>query len=352
VDRVRLTLVVNSDIYGGAEVYVEQLLRRLPERFEATLLATPGVPAQLREAAGDAFATFEPPRNKADVGRLAGVARALRATRPDLVHVNMATASNNRHVIGLCGLLRLRAVATLHIAAPLDSAVQRAILRPTYSQLAALIAVSEETRRQLCGELGLPENVVRVVPNGVDVRPLAAPPPTGSLRIGAAGRLTSQKGLDVLIEAVRRLVAENVQVAAVVAGDGPDRAALLAAAEGLPVELRGFVADMPAFHAELGVFCLPSRWDGLPFALLEAMMSGLPCVASDVGDVRFALDGVGLVVPPNDPVALAEALRELAESPERRRELGAAAHARAMERYTVESMVAETARVYEAALAA
>jgi glycosyltransferase involved in cell wall biosynthesis len=351
VDRVRVTLVVNSDVYGGAEVYVAHLLRRLPQRFEATLLATPGVPAQLRDSAGEAFATFEPPRSKIDLPRLARVARALRATKPDLVHVNMATAANNRHIVGLCGLLRIPAVATLHIAAPLDSAVQRAILRRVYPHLAELIAVSEETRRQLCDDLGLPPDAVRVVANGVEEREAVALAPNGPLRVGAAGRLTSQKGLDVLLEAVRLLVAENVQIAAVVAGEGPDREALRAAAEGLPVELRGFVEDMPAFHAGLGAFCLPSRWDGLPFALLEAMMSGLPCVASDVGDVGLALDGAGLVVPPEDPAALAEALRVLAESPARRRELGLAAHQRAKERYTVETMAAETARVYEDALA-
>jgi glycosyltransferase involved in cell wall biosynthesis len=344
-------MVVDSDVYGGAEVYAAQLLRRLPERFRPTLLATPSVPAQLREAAGDALATFERPRGKADLRRLAGAARALRATRPELVHVNMATAANNRHVVGLCALLRLRAVATLHIVAPLESAAQTAILRRAYRRLAALIAVSEETRRQLCVDLALPESAVRVVANGVEERAPVSPASEGPLRVGAAGRLTEQKGFDVLIEAVRRLVAGGVPVSAVVAGDGPDRDALLTAADGLPVELRGFVPDIAAFHAEVGTFCLPSRWEGLPFALLEAMMSGLPCVASDVGDVRVALDGVGLVVPPDDAAALAEALRELAESPPRRRELGAAAHARARERYTVEAMVAETARVYEAALA-
>ena len=128
----RLTIVVDSDVYGGAEAYAAHLLRRLPERFERTLLATPGVPEQLRRAAGDALVTFERPRGKTDVARLAGAARALRGTRPDLVHVNMATAANNRHVIGLCGLLRLRAVATLHVVAPLESTAQIAILRRAY----------------------------------------------------------------------------------------------------------------------------------------------------------------------------------------------------------------------------
>jgi glycosyltransferase involved in cell wall biosynthesis len=351
VRRVRLTIVVDSDVYGGAEAYAAQLLRRLPTQFETTLLATPDVPAQLRAAADGRIAVFGRPRGKADLRRLVGAGRALRATRPNLVHVNMATVGNNRHLIGLCGLLRLRAVATLHIVAELGSAVQMRILGRAYRRLAFLIAVSEETRRQLCDELGLPEQLVRVVANGVDERPPVTPR-DGRLCVGGVGRLTAQKGFDVLIEAVRRLAAEDVPIEAVVVGDGPDRGALSAAARELPVELRGFVDDVPAFHAELGAFCLPSRWEGLPFALLEAMMSGLPCVASDVGDVRRALEGAGAVVPPGEPDALAAALRELAESAELRRERGAAARQRALERYTVEAMVAETARVYNAALAA
>lgn len=343
----RLTIVVDSDVYGGAEAYAAHLLRRLPERFERILLATPGVPGQLREVAGDALVTFERPRGKADLGRLARAARALRGTRPDLVHVNMATAANNRHLIGLCGLLRMRAVATLHVVAPLESTTQTAILQRAYRRLAAFIAVSEETRRQLGEELGLRE--VLVIANGVEERPPVAGVDR-PFRVGAIGRLTEQKGFDVLIEAVRRLEADGVSIETVIAGDGPDRAALSAQANGLGVELRGFVEDVPAFHAELAAFCLPSRWEGLPFALLEAMMSGVPCVASDVGDMRLALDGAGLVVPPEDMAALASALGELAASPELRRELGAAAHERAVDRYGVEKMVAETVDVYDKAL--
>ena len=135
-----------------------------------------------------------------------------------------------------------------------------------------------------------------------------------------------------------------------IAGDGPDREALAAQANGLAVELRGFVEDVPAFHGELAAFCLPSRWEGLPFALLEAMMSGLPCVASDVGDVRVALDGAGLVVPPEDRDRAGRRARGA------RRRLRSGVNwaprltQRAVERYGVEKMVAETVEVYDGAL--
>jgi glycosyltransferase involved in cell wall biosynthesis len=82
------------------------------------------------------------------------------------------------------------------------------------------------------------------------------------------------------------------------------------------------------------------------------MMTGLPCVATAVGGVPDALGPAGILVPPDDPDALAEALGELVDSPERRRSLGEVARARAVERFSIDRMVGETVAVYSEALAA
>jgi glycosyltransferase involved in cell wall biosynthesis len=353
-ERTRLTIVVDSREYGGAEAYVAQLLRELPGRFETTLLAARPVPQLLDDAArgsGADIVGFDAARGKIDVAGLVNSARSLRATRPDLVHLNLVTVTNNRHLIGAAVALGLPAVATLHLVAPLQSRVQVRLLRPVYRRLRRFIAVSQETRTQLCSELGVERDAVVVVPNGVRPRAPIERAAATPVRIGAVGRLTKQKGFDVLLDAVRLLGADGREVEVVVAGEGPDRRALVAHADGLPVEFRGFVDDIPVFLDGLDLFCLPSRWEGLPFALLEAMMAGLPCVASDVGDVASALGSTGIVVPPEDPSALADALRALVSSPSRRRELGAAAHERALAGNTTERMIAETARVYDEALA-
>ncbi len=352
--RTRLTIVVDSQEYGGAEAYVAQLLSHLPDRYERTLLATEPIPQQLREAARSAGAPvvpFVPPRGKFDLARLFGGARVLRSTRPDLVHLNLTTAANNRHLLAAAVALRVPALATLHIVAPLLSTIQRRVLRRAYRRLRRLIAVSDETRRQLCAELGVEDEAVAVVPNGVPSRTPKEHASRRRVRIGGLGRLTRQKGFDLLVEAVRVLVAEGIELEAAVAGEGPEREPLVARAHGLPIEFPGFVSDVSSFLDELDVFCLPSRWEGLPFALLEAMMAGLPCVAADVGDVASALGPTGVVVPPDDVPELAAALRGLATSPALRRDLGSAAHARALARHTTEQMVAATARVYEEALA-
>lgn len=350
---MRITFVVDSAEYGGAEAYVIHLLRHLPDRFACTLVATPPVPGRIAAAVdilNVPLVTVDPVRSKLDLTRLARQTRSILATRPDLVHVNLTTVANSRHVLGALATSRTPTVATLHIVAPIESGLQTRIMRAAYRRLTRAIAVSEETKEQLLRDLGVDERAVRVVANGVEERDTPAPGRRGStLRIGAVGRLTRQKGFDLLIEAVRRLVADGEDVAAAIAGDGVDRAALERQAGAL-VELLGMVEDVPAFLDQLDVFCLPSRWEGLPFALLEAMMAGLPCVAADAGDVASALGDTGIVVPPEDVDALVRALRRLVASPSERVRLGTAAHARAREHFSVEAMVKSTVDVYAEAL--
>jgi glycosyltransferase involved in cell wall biosynthesis len=348
---VRLAYVVDSEVFGGAEQYVAHLMQRLPQGFEPILVATPGAPDALVAVAAEReqeVATIPVVRGKFDAVRMWAVARVLRRLRPDLVHVNLTTAGNNRHVVGVVALLPTRGVATLHSLAPVASRLQRAILRRAYGRLDAVVAVAEEERRQLCEELGLPASSVRLIWNGVETRSPPAPRDRpGPVRVGAVSRMSHEKGFDVLLAALALLTREGVPVEVELAGTGPELARLRRLAEGLPATLPGFVDDRDAFLAGLDVFCLPSRWEGLPFALLEAMMAGLPCVASDVGDIAAALGPAGVVVPPERPGDLAAALRELVESPQRRRELGTAAQERARERHSVEGMVADTVALYE-----
>jgi glycosyltransferase involved in cell wall biosynthesis len=168
-------------------------------------------------------------------------------------------------------------------------------------------------------------------------------------RIGALGRLTPQKGFDVLLEAVRLLAAEGTAFDVVIGGAGRDADRLRAAASGLPVSFRGFLDDPRPFLAGLDLFCLPSRREALPLALLEAMAEGLPCVATDVGDVRAAVGAAAAVVPPGSPAALAGALRALLADPIRRRFLGRRARRRAEEAFDAARMARRTFAVLDSA---
>ena len=151
----------------------------------------------------------------------------------------------------------------------------------------------------------------------------------------SVARLVPQKGLDVLIAALPRLSGSAAEWHVILVGDGPEREALQQQADDLGVSSRlrclGFRSNPDQFLAEAAVFVLPSRFEGMPNALLEAMAAGLAVIVTDAspGPLEGVEPGVsGLVVPSDDPAALAKAMQALASDPERCRRMGAAAKAR------------------------
>jgi glycosyltransferase involved in cell wall biosynthesis len=348
---IRVAYVVDTLGYGGAEIYVRCLLRAPAGVVRPSLLvARPGVAAMEADAreAGVPLASFARTGGKLDIVRLCQLARAIGRARPDVVHLNMTTATNNRHAIAAAWLARLPVVATLHSPVAVGAPRHTLLLRGLFSRLRAAIAVSRDVRRILIDDLHVPAGRVRLIPNGVaDADPLPQRPASVT-RIVAAGRLEREKGFDVLIDATRRLVARGVRVEVAIFGEGSQRRALEDAARDLPVTLPGFVADPARRWQDAHLFCLPSRLEGLPLALLEAMMHGLPCVASNVGDVADALGSSGVAVPPGDPEALANAIAYLCADPALAASMGAAARVRARASYSVDTMIARTLEVYAA----
>jgi glycosyltransferase involved in cell wall biosynthesis len=234
----------------------------------------------------------------------------------------------------------LPTVADVHMTGTVEPG-----LAPAYRGCAAVLVRSAQVGRRLSAAYGVTPTVVR---NGVRIGPAAGPGNGGPLRVRAVGRLTAQKGFDLLIEATRRLLADGVPVEVAIAGEGRDAVALAAAARDLPVRLAGHQDDVPAFLAGADVFCLPSRAEALPLALLEAVVAGLPCVAADVGDIAAELGDLVVLVPPEDPAALTAALAGLAADPAARRRLGAHARAAALARFDERDTVATVAAAYAA----
>jgi glycosyltransferase involved in cell wall biosynthesis len=362
---VRVLHVITSLGIGGAERLVLAAARGLPrDRFEQAIccLEERGARAREAEAAGvpvysvDSFPGLRHPL------AFARLVRIVRRVRPTIVHTHLQSAN-------LYGRLAARLAAVPIVIATEHNVyaakprryvlVERMLARGTD----AIVAVSVEVQRFLGRQLRVAPSAIRVVHNGVALEPpseagaselrarLAVGP--GGVRLATVASLTPKKGLDVLVCALARLKAAGVDCAAALAGEGAERRRIEASIARLGladrVHLLGAVVNVADVLGAADLFVLPSRVEGLPLALLEAMAAGKPVIATAVGGVPEVVESNvnGVLVPPNDEAALADAIAALARSPEERARLGDAAR-RTIERggFTEEAYLASLTKLY------
>ena len=370
--RLRL-LVVSEPMEYGVLSYLQRLLYGLDRaRWEPALACSPHrmapqgrrLVACLR--AEGVRVRHLPFRRRIGVGDAAAALHLLaelRAFRPHLVHLHSTKAG----VIGrtIARRLGIGVLYTPHgtswqytgrVAGRVQLALERLLRRDTD----VLVAVCPEEATAFVDHVGFSPARVRVVRNGVPLPergPLAAARARTRVALGIGrddvwavfiGRLTHEKGLDVLLRAFGPGAGID---GLLVVGDGPERPGLEAAAAAcaLPVRFCGYHEDVSPFLAAADVFVQPSRSEGLPFSVLEAMAHGLPVIASDVGGIRGALDGCGRLVPPAEPQALVVPLRELARDGALRRALGEESRARVAREFGVSGMLHGLHEIYEAA---
>jgi len=220
----------------------------------------------------------------------------------------------------------------------------------------SVVSLSTATARNLAAA-GFDTARMRFIPNGVDTerfRPLASadgpwsPPPEwpkrGTIAV-TVGRLVPAKGLDLLFHAWRSAVAAAPDATLVIVGDGPLRQECEAAVASLglaeSVRFLGTRRDVPEILRRSDVYVSSSRTEGMSNALLEALASGLPLVATRVGGAEDTVDDRvnGVLVPEGDVAALASALAELLASPEKRRAMGEASRSLALARFALDTIV-------------
>jgi glycosyltransferase involved in cell wall biosynthesis len=296
---------------------------------------------------------------------VAQFARLLRVERPAIVHAHLSWPLACRYeLLGAILASVPGIIATEHLFSDVPWRRSRLIQRLMCTRVDRYIAVSEDLARQLRERLRFPARKVSVIHNGI---PLArySRQADASLRAALAGpgerslvmtvaRLAEQKGQSLLFAALQSLP----NTFAVLVGDGPDRAQLERQACELGLQERvkflGQRADIPELLACCDVAVLPSRFEGLPLAALEAMAAGKPVVATNVGGTSEAIqDGeTGLLVPPGDPIALANAIRAVLGNPALAQRLATAAQARVAQRFSVEVMAEQVTNLYDQVLAA
>lgn len=229
---------------------------------------------------------------------------------------------------------------------------------------ARVVAVSDEVRVRLL-KAGVREEIIRVVRNGIDLRPFDNVVP--SLRdvlapdrtfiVGLIGRLSVEKGIDIFLRAAARVVVGFPSTKFVVIGEGLDQDKLELLIDELRirgnVSMLGRREDMPSIYASLDVMVSSSRQEGMPMAILEGMASGLPLVATAVGEVPTVItdDRTGVLVPPEDVNSLAAGIVDLLHDPAKRLRLGGAAKQLIKEEYSAERMTDDYLGIYSEAIA-
>jgi len=235
------------------------------------------------------------------------------------------------------------------------------------SRLPRRIVYNSHAAAQQHERLGFSKSRTVVIPNGFDgalFRPEAGSREQltkrlgidpAALIVGMAARNHPMKDAATLVEAVRQAREAGVDIHLLLSGEGMDRPAgdLAQSLQAIPpnrVTLRGHDRSVAEWVRGLDLLVLPSAWgEGFPNILGEAMSCAIPCIATDVGDSRFIIDGTGIIVPPRDPAQMARAIMTLAElGAEGRQTLGRAARERVREEFSMDKVGALYATLYGA----
>ncbi|HVE51182.1 MAG TPA: TIGR03088 family PEP-CTERM/XrtA system glycosyltransferase [Casimicrobiaceae bacterium] len=369
--RPRIVHVIHRLAIGGLENGVVNLVNRLPLEWSHTIISLTDIdPVFARRIARHdvELVALEKGGGHA-VPKYPQVFRLLRALRPAIVHTRNLAALEIAPVAWAAGVpVRLHGEHGVSSADPDGKNPRWRRIRRLYRPFVShYVAVSSGLASYLEVAIGVPSERVDEIGNGVDTKrfapgarrtPIAGCPFTGaSLRLlGAVGRMDRVKDhanlAHAFVELLRRRPELRERVRLIIVGDGDERATverILDAADARDLAwLPGERADIPDVLRGLDLFVLPSFGEGLSNTILEAMASGLPVVATQVGaNAELIVDGsTGGIVPRAEPIALAGAIERYVDDDAAARAHGSNGRVRAEQRYSLERMVERYHRLY------
>ncbi len=342
---MRVITYTDSMGIGGAEISLGHLVKNVSSDIDVTVVGT-------SQLVVDAVAANRPQAKRVilpatGIESLTAHLQLLHSLCPDIVHINICTPWEC--ATGLFAALTLpqaRVVRVDQLPLRTTDAVKLWRTRALSLRVDAHVAVGEASARRMEDFYALGRSSVISIPNCVPNESFLVPTEASDnnkqlLVIGCVGRLDAMKGHDVLLRAIAQV--EGVRV--VILGEGGERAKLSELAVDLGVSdrllLSGWVDNPRTYLPQFDIFAMPSRSEGFPLAVVEAMLAGLPVVATRVGSVAEAvIDGeTGLLVNKDDINGLAAALRKLRDNAELRRHLGQRGQEVAQANFTVDVMV-------------
>lgn len=355
--------LIDSLSVGGAERLILGLAERIDrERFQFHLCC---LGSQRGNALQESFERLDIPvhvlgsRNFYNLRAPLAVARYIRQHQIDIVHTHLTYADVVGRVVGRA--MNRPVVSTLQNVPrnyDRDRRDRSWLERQSARFLATkLIGVSPTIRELFIREWGIPASRIEMFYNAVPMEQYVQLPaqPSGTADAGPLitniGRLSPQKAQDLLLDAAKLVLKQRPDARFMIVGQGRLEQALKEQAVRLGIAERvlftGLRHDIPAALGESDVFVLSSLWEGLPLTAVEAMAAARPVVLTDVGGNRDLVeDGVhGLIVPPNDVPALAQAILQLLNDPQRL-EIGLAGRARVRHDFNIDTIARQHEQLY------
>lgn len=360
---MRILHAESSTGWGGQESRtINEMIALRALGHDLAVVSQPG--ARILQRAQEAgFATYAVAmRTAVDLPGMLKLRALMRAFRPDVVNTH---SGRDTQLAGIAarslGPGRPRIVRTRHLALPITSRFTYAIV-PDH-----VVTVSRFVGDYLISA-GVPRDKVSAIPTGIDFSRYQVSPDGGTLRrelglpedavlVGTVAILRKKKGHAELIAAIPAVLARHPQTHFVIAGDGPMQATLETdlRSQGLEgtVHMLGLRRDVTNILQSLDLFVLPTHQEALGTAFIEAAAMGVPAIGTAVDGVpEVVADGeTGLLVPPENPTALAAAIITLLDQPERRREMGRVASQRIHRLHSREAMAEGMQALYQRLLA-
>ncbi len=383
MDRYRILFFTSSLRTGGAERHLLNLSRHLRAGGHEIAVCTLSTAEDGLESRflDEGFPLFRLPlgslRALPAPRAVSGIRRIAGSFKPQILHAHLFHAEVAAAFAALVAPAAL--VATRHSAGLEFRGWRRLAARAVAPRFDACIAVSSGAANEAI-RTGFAPAKVALIPNAVDpgrFRPLSGedrergraalctelyrdPVPRDFILIGSAGGLKPVKNYPLMLRAASRLALERSsrpgapELRFVIFGEGEERSVCERLARELGIDrifsLPGERDNLEALYPLLDVFLLPSRSEGVPMALLEAMSSGVACVSTDVGDMAEVIGDTGAVTPRGDEKALADTIQAIVNKEDKLKELGRRARVRVLERYNEDLWGERIVSVYRSIL--
>ncbi len=310
-----LHLQTSLDFSCGITRYIETLSHRQNEEHQFVVFCTGGNKAEMLRIGGVIIEQHNlSPKWYSIPFVIYLIVKTIKKHKIDIVHSHHRffdfAASSAAKILGIPSVMTVHSITEGRKGLSYKSDV--------------LIAVSDSVKKHLVNVFGIPKKKIITLHNGAD--PSLYTMQTRESKsekiftLGFIGRLSAEKGIDILLTSLRELIQEKFTFKTLIAGTGEFEADVIRFQEEFPsvCQYKGNVSDISSIYSEIDILILPSRVDPFPFTILECGLFNIPVIASDVNGIAELMDDTisGRLIPPENVAALKQAILQAANSPE------------------------------------